>query len=342
MSSAVGCADGADNGFVAVPGGEALRSVESGGSCVCGESGFEAYRRAVSETFVPLHPEPTAPLGSFRCRLSSWDCGLIQISHVRATPHVVRRKRDDGANFLKLGLQMTGTTLLRQDGRTAVLSPGDFALYDTTRPYELKFRDNYRMVVLMFSRGLLRLPSAQVNAVTARSMSSHEGAGALLWPLVTRLNSEFQGSRPVEGGLLSDAVLSLVAASLSSDSEQDLQPATGLTKLRHSAQAYIDHHLADPHLDVTRVAVAHHVSVRYLQKAFAEQSETVADYIRTQRLERCQIDLADSSGIRTAAAIGARWGFADPGHFSRVFRARYGVPPGEYRALFRGQVVRSA
>jgi AraC-like DNA-binding protein len=31
-------------------------------------------------------------------------------------------------------------------------------------------------------------------------------------------------------------------------------------------------------------------------------------------------------------AIGARWGFVDPAHFSRVFKAAYGMPPGEFRS----------
>jgi AraC-like DNA-binding protein len=31
------------------------------------------------------------------------------------------------------------------------------------------------------------------------------------------------------------------------------------------------------------------------------------------------------------SAIAARWGLVDPAHFSRRFRAAYGVPPLEYR-----------
>ncbi|GAA1293658.1 hypothetical protein GCM10009634_47350 [Saccharothrix xinjiangensis] len=30
--------------------------------------------------------------------------------------------------------------------------------------------------------------------------------------------------------------------------------------------------------------------------------------------------------------IALRRGFADPAHFTRAFRAAYGLPPGEYRA----------
>jgi AraC-like DNA-binding protein len=30
-------------------------------------------------------------------------------------------------------------------------------------------------------------------------------------------------------------------------------------------------------------------------------------------------------------AIARHWGFADPAHFSKIFKASYGEPPGQYR-----------
>jgi len=35
---------------------------------------------------------------------------------------------------------------------------------------------------------------------------------------------------------------------------------------------------------------------------------------------------------RPVAAVGARWGYPDPAHFSRLFKAAYGVGPRDYRA----------
>jgi AraC-like DNA-binding protein len=32
------------------------------------------------------------------------------------------------------------------------------------------------------------------------------------------------------------------------------------------------------------------------------------------------------------AAVGARWGYPDPAHFSRLFKATYGMGPRDYRA----------
>jgi AraC-like DNA-binding protein len=35
---------------------------------------------------------------------------------------------------------------------------------------------------------------------------------------------------------------------------------------------------------------------------------------------------------RPVAAVGARWGYPDPAHFSRLFKATYGMGPRDYRA----------
>ena len=41
----------------------------------------------------------------------------------------------------------------------------------------------------------------------------------------------------------------------------------------------------------------------------------------------------------SASAIAARWGLTDPAHFSRAFRAAYGLPPSEYRREATRSVV---
>lgn len=307
-----------------------------------GADAFDAYRSAVSQTFVPLRAEPSTGVDAFSCRLRSEEVGLLQVSEVAAAPHLVRRDACDDPGFLKLGLQVDGSAVLRQDGRSTRLLAGDFALYDTARPYELEFRDDYTMVVLMFRRSLLRLAPADLMRHTARSLRGASGAAALLGPLLDGLARECRDGAPVGGGHVCDAVLSLLAASLASPSAYEPQGGDRLATLLASAQAYVERHLGDPSLDGAKVAQAHHVSVRYLQKAFANQSENVAGYIRAQRLDRCAADLANPAESRSVAAIGARWGFADPGHFSRVFRAHFGVPPGEYRAHYRGSASISA
>ncbi|MFE2183883.1 helix-turn-helix domain-containing protein [Streptomyces sp. NPDC059455] len=49
---------------------------------------------------------------------------------------------------------------------------------------------------------------------------------------------------------------------------------------------------------------------------------------------RCRLDLANPRrNARPIQAIAERWGFTNPTHFSRLFRAVYRIPPRDYRKL---------
>ncbi|EPH44212.1 helix-turn-helix domain-containing protein [Streptomyces aurantiacus] len=102
--------------------------------------------------------------------------------------------------------------------------------------------------------------------------------------------------------------------------------------LRRRIDAFIQGHLADPTLSPTSIAEAHHISVRYLYQVFDTHDMAVAAWIRYCRLERCRRDLADLRlRSRPIGAIASMWGFSDAAHFSRAFRAAYGMSPREYR-----------
>jgi len=98
--------------------------------------------------------------------------------------------------------------------------------------------------------------------------------------------------------------------------------------------AFVDQHLGDADLTPARIASAHHMSLRHLHRLFQAQDNTVAAWVRTRRLERCRRDLADPGLLAVpVSAVAARWGLPDAAHFSRLFRAAYGVSPAEYRRL---------
>ncbi|MYT26968.1 helix-turn-helix domain-containing protein, partial [Streptomyces sp. SID7760] len=90
-------------------------------------------------------------------------------------------------------------------------------------------------------------------------------------------------------------------------------------------------------LSPERIARQHHISVRYLHRLFESEGTTVGRYIRQRRLEQCGRELARRSRVvPTVSAVAQRWGFVSPAHFSRAFRAAYGVSPREWRDLRTG------
>ncbi|MDX3726598.1 helix-turn-helix transcriptional regulator [Streptomyces caniscabiei] len=90
--------------------------------------------------------------------------------------------------------------------------------------------------------------------------------------------------------------------------------------------------IVEPATSAERVAAAIGVSARHLSRVFRDSGVTPARYILDRRLARAREQLADpGSRHLTVAEIAHRWGFASQAHFTRVFRAHYGRPPGETR-----------
>ena len=94
----------------------------------------------------------------------------------------------------------------------------------------------------------------------------------------------------------------------------------------------IERRLEDPDLAPALVAQSEGISERYLQKLFEGVSDNFSHYVRERRLQRAWADLANpAEGHHTISEIAYRYGFGDSAHFSRTFRARFGLSPREFR-----------
>jgi signal transduction histidine kinase/DNA-binding response OmpR family regulator/ligand-binding sensor domain-containing protein len=93
----------------------------------------------------------------------------------------------------------------------------------------------------------------------------------------------------------------------------------------------IDQHLHDPEFDVDKLAADAGVSRSSLFTKFkALTGITPNDYIRNKRLKRAAVLLRDQPELRVVE-IAEQLGFGSPVYFSRIFKARYGVSPAQYR-----------
>ncbi|MDR7304083.1 AraC-like DNA-binding protein [Haloactinomyces albus] len=294
----------------------------------------------VSSTFVPF--EVTSAAHEFSGLLRAEMLGEVEVSDVRASGQLVQRSPHmislADRDYYKVGLQLRGYCVVTQDGREAALTPGDLALYDCTRPFELAFDDSFRMLALMFPRGLLRLPSPVLAELTARRISGRHGVGAIVTPYLVSLAEQTDQVPTPTAQRMADHTIDLLTTLFSSLSgaRSDDGDTVGQGLLLR-VKAYIEQHLSDAELGPDRIAAAHSISVRYLYKLFENEQATVARYIRQRRLERCRRDLADHSQRgKPVSALAARWGFLDAAHFSRSFKAAYGASPREYRIRFGG------
>jgi AraC-like DNA-binding protein len=301
---------------------------------------FDFWKAALAQAFVPL--EVTRPGGGpdFRGRLDGFDLGALRVYEVRAEPHTALRTRRLAATApsgcYKLGLLLRGSAVLIQDGREATLTAGDFALYDTDRPYTLGFACEHRMVILVFPRDLLGLPEERVSRLTATRLPGPQpGLARLLPSFLTQVADMTDQVSGLAAARLSGNVLDLLTTVLAERLDRGAADADGVHRaLMLQITAFIEEHLGSPDLSPQLIAAAHHISLRQLHKLFHDTGTgtTVGGWIRQRRLERCGRDLRDPDlADRPVAAIGARWGYPDPAHFSRLFKSAYGVGPRDYR-----------
>jgi len=302
---------------------------------------FEYWKHVLSDTFVPLEVSSPGGDADFRGRLRGCELGGLRLIEVRAEPHTARRTarlvKAAPAGCYKIGVQLRGTSLLIQDGREALLTPGDFAVYDTDRPYSLALSD-HRMLVLIFPRDMLGLPQQQVAGLTAtRLPGAAGGMASLIGPFLGQVADLLDevDSRSLGVGLrLAGNVVDLLGTVLAERLDTvPADPDAAHRALMLQITAFIEEHLGEADLAPAQIAAAHHVSLRQLHKLFHSSGTTVAGWIRQRRLEHCGRDLRDPRcATRSVAAIGARWGYPDPAHFSRLFKATYGLGPRDYRA----------
>jgi AraC-like DNA-binding protein len=304
---------------------------------VQGSDRAELWVAAISELFVPLECTPH-PGAAFYGRLRAGSLGPVHLCGLEVSPHTVKRTPKLAANTegdeYKLSLSLGGEALIVQDGREAVLRPGDFAIYDCTRPYTLVANDPFRMLVCVLPRDIVGLSPERIAQATATRIS---GSGGIAWamaPFLKRLaDLAIREEVPADEHRVVESVVDLVESLCASVISDGTGPhAHSRAELLLRIRAYIDSRLGDPDLTPTHIAAAHFVSKRYLHKLFEAEGVSVSRWIRERRLEGCRRDLAGNQRRdETVTSIGIRWGLMDPAHFSRIFREAYGCTPTEYR-----------
>jgi AraC-like DNA-binding protein len=301
---------------------------------------LDRLRHALGVTIAPfdVRVNTREPL---RASVHAGQVGPVTVTKVscpgldaRRTPELIRVS---DPKLVKIGVPVRGQMVCAQNGREAVLRPGDFTLVDLCRPSRVRgIGDRSEIVTVRFARANLSLRDDELARLTAVRVPGHEGLGTPISALALHLSRHLDDTAATDGTRLSAALIDLVGVALAAHLERDdaVPPATRRRALLTSVQAFIERGLADPRLSQTAIATAHHISLRTLQKLFAEQGTTVGRWIRERRLERCRRDLLDPAlSDLPASAIAFRSGFADAAHFSRAFSAAYGHPPARYRRL---------
>jgi AraC-like DNA-binding protein len=267
----------------------------------------ELWSEAHERIFFPIGVRLATPEPEAR-RIAEHRIGPVGAYRVTSDASVIRRSARgiaalDPEQFL-VATAVRGTQRIEQGGRSVVFARGELSSWDSSHPFSVTHTDAFDLLLMVVPRALL---GPRRDAICAQTAGRLDGslAGpffAQVWALVRALHPAAHAPVRLPGGALLPQI-----------------------------KAYIDAHLGDLELGPERIARAHFISTRYLHKRFSGEGVSVSEYIRLRRLEMCRRDLLATH--EPVSLIARRWGLVNPAHFSRVFRAAYGVTPSELRAL---------
>jgi AraC-like DNA-binding protein len=305
-------------------------------SAVAEERRFEFWQEAVCDTFVELDCKLLSDR-SFAGEIATVNVEGFCFSMVRSrdhkadrTPHRIRHGREE---VLLVSAMLTGNGIFVQDGREARIGPGDFLCYDSTRPYTLHFDGDFEQIVLHMPREMMAQHVGRTELFTARPVRRDSAMGQLVFPFLRNTASMLTTLEPVTAQRLADISLALITTAFGEMvcSEKNNQTCTR-TAILYRAKSFVEEHLHEFELNTERVAGNLRISTRYLQDLFHAEGTTVSDWIWARRLEKCRQALLDPVRARISISqIATAAGFSDFGHFSRRFKAAYGLSPRDFR-----------
>jgi AraC-like DNA-binding protein len=291
----------------------------------------------VCDTYVQLDCDAAAGRATIEGDIRADEFATLQLSKVTATPQIVRRTAAKIAHasedYFLVSIQTRGEGVILQDDRTARLRPGDFALYDSTRPYELRFDSSFQQYVLRLPGPTLRTALRDTQLLTASTVSGQRGAGHLMIGMIRTLAADIDTLAPESAAAVAESVTQILIAGLSALPAARRQAVSHLTAYhREQIKACARARIHDSELTVAGIAAQLHLSTSTLHRAWAGEACSLAEWIWAQRLDAARRDLCDPGlAARSVSEIAFSWGFNDAAHFSRAFRARFGCSARELR-----------
>jgi len=294
------------------------------------------WRHVMSDTFAPVTIRDMAE-GDVAGSIKGHWAGRLLVTDVQSTGQDIRRtprliRTADNA-FFQVAIVADGIGRIDQDGRQAVLHPGDCVLYENTRPFQWLFDSDWDVWVFSLPSDAVRLNESERRLISARRLDGTAG----LTGVVSRFLLDLARHSKDLPAAQSERVLahaSDLVVTLLSDCLDDSARVRGAVQrsLMLRIKDYIDQRLCDPALGPAEIAAAVNISTRYLHKLFEAEHHTVALYIKGLRLDRARRDLLDPRlAGRPISTIAYACGFGDLTGFNRAFKQAYAVSPRELR-----------
>jgi AraC-like DNA-binding protein len=263
--------------------------------------------------------------------------GDIRLLELSGNPlSAVRGRKEisgDSDTYLGILYQRSGSTLCTIDDDRVVVGPGEISVWHSERPVSFEMPETFDKLCMIVP--IERLESVLYNAETYEGLHlpADSSLATLLGSYLSTLTESVMTRNDDTPFGAVDVTLELLGAAFRA--QRRSSTVAPRDQLFARICGYIEARLTDANLSPKRIAEENGISVRYLYTLFSGRGMTVSGWVRKRRLLRSRAELDGADTRASITEIAYRWGLNDSAHFSRLFKASFGMSPTQYRSSRR-------
>ena len=295
------------------------------------------WQQMLAETFGAVDFDGALDHTPFFAQMSRRPLGSTVLARVKSSDEISRRTRrhiaKDGKESFIVVLVQEGILHLHQFERECVVQPGMLCMFDLNSPHTYMHSRKTDVLSISMPTVMLqsRLGDPRRFAATTRDATS--GIGRVAADCLQSLARESGGIAEATADQCCAALVDMLGLAFQSRNG-DIPAGESVARLalHRRCLAYIRDNISDPDIDPESIARGVGISVRYLHRVFQDSGESVGEFIRRCRLERCRQALTEpSSRDVRIGQIAQLAGFRSVAHFSNAFKLEFGMSPRDMR-----------
>ncbi|SFK52581.1 helix-turn-helix domain-containing protein [Methylophaga sulfidovorans] len=225
-----------------------------------------------------------------------------------------------------------GKYKLEQDGREVFLEKGDMTLYDATQWHRITMPQAVSKVIISLPRDYFRQRISHIGNLTAKKISTKSGTAAITASCIQSLTQQLDILDCNTFHSLHDPLVDLLTLSLNQLEPKSVQLSNTQSSTLFHVKRYINQHCHYHDLSPKMISEAVGLSVRYINNLLQAEHTSLMRYVTQQRLNSVYRKLNSRQFMhRTITEIALESGFNNMAHFSRAFKAQFGLSPRQFR-----------
>lgn len=295
--------------------------------------GIEGYEGAIVRAYAPMRVSSASRGERHRWAVEDAPCGELRVTRIFAEgairAYIPRDPAPVSDGQVLLTYVERGAFQFEQAGQSAECAAGSMVLMDASHPLRAEQSGLAQLLSIVFPAPRLRAEASHLEQRCTVPVQVTPGTPSVLrdlmqcaWRERKALSREGTTPLPKLFGKLIEAVF------------PDQPGHRRGTRQAHlpAVREIIRSELRNPQLSPRLIAARLGLSTSYLFSLAREAGTSVHEAIIEARLEACREALsAPAWSSATITEIALEFGFQDPTHFSKRFRARFGRPPSSMR-----------